>query len=98
MATPEKASVDELKAELLGLNARIEAAAVEQDAGQFVAFLMRQATIPALIRESRAVPVRRQIEASKREASAMDEEVQRVREAVERVRSDPEPGTGEGDR
>ncbi len=72
--------IEQLERELGRLDERAEEAALEEDAGEFLRLAMRRVAIPALIREARAAPVRREIERLEEELAALEAESKHVRE------------------
>lgn len=77
----QMASVEELEAELIGMDARIEDAALGGSMDQFVKLLMRQKALPVLVRRAKARPIRQEIARLEKELAALDEESLLVREA-----------------
>ncbi len=71
--------IEALELELTGMNARIEDAAVAGDAEEFVKLKMREAAIPAQVREAREKPVLEEIERLEEERTELEAEAQRVR-------------------
>lgn len=70
-----------LERELMGVDARIEVAAVEGDAEEYLRLCMRRSALPYLIKMARTAPICREIERMEHELRALDEEAQSVREA-----------------
>ncbi len=70
-----------MEAELIGLDERISAAAVEGDAEEFVKLQMRQRALPRLIREEAARPIHAAIRRLEGEMAELVEEERAVRES-----------------
>lgn len=77
----EDRGLEELTRELVELDGQIEAAAVEEDLEAFIRLRMRQAALPALIRDARAEPIRGEVEQLEGELERLDAEAEYVREA-----------------
>ncbi len=73
-------SVEVLEAELAGIGAEIEEAAVLEAASEWLRLSQRKDALPALIREAKAAPLRREVERLERELEALDQEMRRARQ------------------
>ncbi len=72
--------IEAMELELAGLSARIEEAALQGDAEGFVKLRMREAAIPAQVREARKKPMLDEIARLEAELRELEEEERRVRE------------------
>jgi uncharacterized small protein (DUF1192 family) len=79
-------NVDELRAELAALGARIERAAAEEDTVSWLELRMRGDALPMLIREARARPLKERL-------GRLDDELMRLVSERERLMAEepPEP-------
>lgn len=72
--------VEELQAELHGIDAQLEAAALAEDQRAFVSLSMRKVALPYVIREARARPVREEVQRLEQELAALDDELRRAKD------------------
>lgn len=70
--------IEQLEAELAGLNALIEAAAVQQDGEEYVRLSMRRSALPYLLREAKVAPIRDDIRRLEEVAANLETERQRI--------------------